>query len=84
MLGILDRNDKSVILYILGNQRTTEVIRPIIERHVQTNPDNPTRIYTDGAPFYNFLHEVGSNYRHIVVVHDRTFGKGIVHTNGIE
>ena len=55
-VGIYDRATKKTITRVVGNTRTTEVIRPIVENVVMSDPINRTRVYTDGFLSYNFLH----------------------------
>jgi hypothetical protein len=68
----------------VGNDRSSETIKPIIEKHVLSDINNPTRAYTDSWRAYNFLHDNDSPFRHIVVNHSKDFGKGVFHTNNIE
>ena len=50
-------------------------MRDLFLKYVANDISNPTRVYTDNYPAYNFLEEEG--YEHIKVNHSRGFGKGI-------
>ncbi|KAL4473466.1 hypothetical protein ABPG72_012145 [Tetrahymena utriculariae] len=80
VLGIFDRFSRHVYCEVLGsmNQRCTEVIQPIILRHVRRG----CRIYTDQAKFYQFLPSEG--YQHFPINHSLGFGSGSMTTNHIE
>ncbi|KAL4467932.1 hypothetical protein ABPG72_022846 [Tetrahymena utriculariae] len=84
VFGMIERNTNRFICYVLGNtaSKTTQNIRPLIARHVQTNQNNPTQIYTDGAMIYSYLQN--EHYAHTVVVHQNGFGEGDNTTNHTE
>lgn len=48
VVGIWDRAEKSVKLFVVGNDRTAQKLIPIISDHVETDPNDKTIIYTDG------------------------------------
>jgi transposase-like protein len=74
--GILDRDLRQVRAKVIPN-----VARETLQSMILENVTPFSRVYTDEATGYAGLEE---NFAHRVVNHMQEYGKGRVHTNGIE
>ena len=70
--------------FIIPDREMDETIIPLLKEHIKPgNEFNPCRIFTDGAKFYSDLSKL-KGFRHHVIKHNKTFGKGKWSTNKIE
>ena len=70
--------------FIIPDKEKDSTITPLLKANIKKGSiHNPCRIFTDGAKFYSDLSKL-NGFRHNVIKHNKTFGKGKWSTNKIE
>ncbi len=59
-------------------ERNRQILNDIILANIETNPNNPPRVYTDLWMEYSHLEQLG--YEHRKLNHSVTWGYGSKHT----
>jgi transposase-like protein len=75
VMGLLERQGEVVTMVVPNTKKKT------LEKHVKTNIETGSFVYTDGLKSYNNL---ANEFIHGVIDHSQKYVEGRIHVNGIE